>query len=148
MRPHTFVLIAVMLHYLQNPTSSKTYFTVKMSIYKGSSNRTSERTYRINVDDKGENRWKMRVSREEGQIRYYCEVIIQRPKVNEDKFIIEHDHRKWITEEFAVYSGSLEGQYNGHAAYTRFRTSQRPDPSNLYIYTDLMDLRYQVDSFS
>lgn len=146
MRPHTFAVLAVLTHYLKNQSSSKNFFTVSFEITKGD-RKVDDRSFQVTVDDKSSNKWKLRVNRVSGTIKYYCELEILRPEVNKDKFIIRHNHAESIYETVIVYSGNLEGEYTSHPHYRGFKTYQTPEPHNLHIYSDYQDHRYRITNF-
>ncbi len=117
MRPHTFATLAVFLFFLRHPKEHRYNFYAQI-LEKRHGRNYKEHDYDFTVLYRTEEVLKLRIGR-----MWTCEVEIRPEKVGSDKYIIKHNHREYVTEEFEIkHPRELFGEYRSHERFTRFRS--------------------------
>lgn len=117
MRPHTFAALAVFFYFLKRPNEKKYNFLVQM-LGKKDSHKSKLFEYDIQVLENTSEVIKLRIGR-----MWTCELEIRREKIGSDKFVIKHNHREYVTEEFTFQPPKdFSGEYRSHEKFTRFRS--------------------------
>ncbi len=140
MRPHTFAVLAVFLYFLKHPKENRYTFYTEI-IEKRHSKVYAEHAYDFTVLERTEQVLKLRIGR-----MWTCEVTISPLRVGFEKFVIKHNHREYVTEEFELkYPRELTGEYRSHERFTGFR-SYDFTRDELEIRCDHDDTTFEIKS--
>lgn len=117
MRPHTFAALAIFLFFLKHQQERRNRFYVEILAKKNNHN-PKMHEYDVDVLEHTPELLKLRIGR-----MWTCELEIWPEKIGSNKFIVKHNHREYVTEEFEVKAPrDLMGEYRSHAQFTRFKS--------------------------
>lgn len=117
MRPHTFAALAIFLFFLKNPNVKQYKFYIAIKAKKNDHD-PKMHEYDVDVLENTVEVLKLRIGR-----MWTCELEIRPEKIGSNKFIIKHNHREYVTEEFVVQEPKdLTGEYRSHAQFTKFKS--------------------------